>query len=143
LGDQIIYKTDLANVDWQQMKSILAADQFYNGRSPDQLRESFANSYGSVIAYADDKIVGTARVLSDQVCNAYIVDVWTYTPFRRRGIASKMMQILLEQVPGQHVYLFTDEAVEFYESLGFKAHSVGMGQVVGTWLRGKKAKPDE
>jgi predicted GNAT family acetyltransferase len=140
LVDPITYKTDLANVDWQEMKSILGADQFDNGRSPDQLRESFANSYATVIAYSDDKIIGTARVLSDEVCNAYIVDVWTYTPFRRRGIASKMMQILLDRVPGQHVYLFTDEAVELYESLGFKPHSTGMGQVVGKWLQGKTAE---
>jgi predicted GNAT family acetyltransferase len=142
LGDQIIYKTNLTNVDWQEMKSLLAADQFDNGRSPDQLQESFANSYATVIAFSDGKIVGTARALSDEVCNAYIVDVWTYTPFRKRGIASKMMRILLKQVPGQHVYLFTDDAVEFYESLGFKAQSIGMGQVVGKWLQGKKAKSD-
>ena len=138
--DEIIYKTDLANVDWLGMKSVLAADQFDNGRSPDQLRAPFANSYAAVIAYIDSKIVATARILSDGICNAYVVDVWTYTPFRRRGIASKMMQILLEQVPGQHVYLFTDEAVEFYETLGFKSQSTGMGQVVGKWLQGKVAE---
>ena len=138
--DEIIYKTDLANVDWLGMKSVLAADQFDNGRSPDQLRAPFANSYAAVIAYIDRKIVATARILSDGICNAYVVDVWTYTPFRRRGIASKMMQILLEQVPGQHVYLFTDEAVEFYETLGFKSQSTGMGQVVGKWLQGKVAE---
>ena len=137
MSDEIIYKTDLAKVDWQEMKSILAADQFDNGRSPAQLEESFSNSFATVIAYSDNKIVATARILSDNVCNAYIVDVWTYSPYRRRGIASKMMQILLEQVSGQHVYLFTDEAVDLYKSLGFKPHSTGMGRVVGKWLQGK------
>jgi predicted GNAT family acetyltransferase len=142
LSDEIIYKTDLANVDWQEMKSTLEADQFDNGRSPLQLQESFSNSFATVIANSESRIVGTARVLSDGVCNAYIVDVWTYTPFRRRGIASKMMRILLEQVPGQHVYLFTDEAVDLYKSLGFKPHSTGMGRVIGKWLQGRNSNPD-
>ena len=136
LGDAIIYKTDLVNVDWQEMKSTLAIDQFDNGRSPTQLQESFTNSFASVIAYSDNEIVGTARVLSDGICNAYIVDVWTFTKYRRRGVASTMMNILLNHVSGQHVYLFTDRAVEFYETLGFKTQSVGMGKVVEEWLQG-------
>jgi predicted GNAT family acetyltransferase len=136
LGDAIIYKTDLVNVDWQEMKSTLAIDQFDNGRSPTQLQESFTNSFASVIAYSDNEIVGTARVLSDGICNAYIVDVWTFTKYRRRGVASTMMNILLKHLSGQHVYLFTDQAVEFYETLGFKPQSVGMGKVVGEWLQG-------
>jgi SAM-dependent methyltransferase len=141
MSKKVIYKTDLENVDWQAMKSTLAADQFDNGRSPAQLQESFANSYAKVIAYAGSVIVGTARALSDGVCNAYIVDVWTLTNYRRSGIASKMMEILMDQLHGQHVYLFTDEAVEFYETLGFEAQSVGMGRVVGKWLHNQAEKP--
>jgi predicted GNAT family acetyltransferase len=82
-----------------------------------------------------NKIVGKARVLSDGVCNAYIVDVWTYTPYRRRGIASQMMNLLMDKLEGQHVYLFTDDAVEFYKKLGFKEQDIGLGRVVGEWLK--------
>ena len=135
MKNAISYKTDLQNVDWQAMKSTLAADQFDNGRSPAQLQESFTNSYATVIAYTGGEIIGTARALSDDVCNAYVVDVWTVSKFRRRGVASKMMEILLDQLKGQHVYLFTDEVVEFYESIGFEAQSIGMGKVVGKWLQ--------
>jgi len=85
----------------------------------------------------EEKVVGTARVLSDGVCNAYIIDVWTLTKYRRRGIASKMMEMLFSQLQGQHVYLFTDDAIEFYEALGFEAQPFGMGKVIGKWLGGK------
>lgn len=135
--DEVIYKTDLNNVDWQEMKATLAADNFDNGRSPKQLQKSFLNSYATVIAYAGSDIIGTARVLSDGVCNAYIIDVWTLTKYRRRGIASQMMEMLFSQLQGQHVYLFTDDAVEFYEAIGFEAQPVGMGKAVGKWLKGK------
>jgi len=109
LSDEVKYKTALENVDWQEMKSTLAAEHFDNGRTPKQLRESFKSSYATVIAYTNERIIGTARVLSDGVCNAYIVDVWTLTTYRRRGIARTMMKMLLAQLEGQHVYLFTDE----------------------------------
>lgn len=45
-----------------------------------------------------------------------------------------MMQTLLCRLEGQHVYLFTDDATEFYVQLGFHPQPVGMGQVVGNWL---------
>ncbi len=136
MNDEIQYETALGNVDWQQMKSTLATDHFDNGRTPRQLRESFENSYATIIAYANGGIIGTARVLSDGVCNAYIVDVWTLTIYRRRGIASNMVKMLLAKLEGQHVYLFTDDAIEFYEQLGFKPQSTGLGKVVGQWLKG-------
>ena len=139
--DEVIYKTDLKKVNWQAMKSTLVADHFDNGRSPEQLQASFTNSYATVIANMVGEIIGTARVLSDGVCNAYVVDVWTQLKYRRHGVASKMMEILLAKLEGQHVYLFTDEAVEFYKTLGFETQSIGMGKVVGEWLQDKKDKP--
>ena len=74
------------------------------------------------------------RVLSDGVCNAYIVDVWTLTAYRRQGIATEMMRRLLENLPGQHVYLFSDDQVDFYKSMGFVERPVGLEIVVGEWL---------
>lgn len=131
---RVTYKTNLENVDWDEMKATLQADAFDNGRSPEQLQKSFENSYASCIAYADNRIIGTARVLSDGVCNAYVVDVWTLTAYRRQGIARTMMQILLEKLKGQHVYLFTDDVPEFYKKIGFTEQPIGMSQVIGRWL---------
>lgn len=131
---KIIYKTNLTDVDWIEMKKTLHEDAFDNGRSPEQLKKSFENSYATCIAYADNYIIGTARVLSDGVCNAYLVDVWTLTAYRRQGIACQMMQILLDNLKGQHVYLFTDDNLNFYKKLGFTEQPIGMGQVIGRWL---------
>ena len=139
-GYEVIYKTDIKDVDWQTLKTTLLADNFDNGRTPQQLKESFTNSYMAVLAYHEGRVVGTARVLSDGVCNAYIVDVWTQTPYRRQGIATNMMKTVLAQLPGQHVYLFTDDAVDFYKTLGFSTQPIGMGTVVGKWLH-KEMRP--
>ncbi|HZT42747.1 MAG TPA: GNAT family N-acetyltransferase [Chthonomonadaceae bacterium] len=130
----ITYTLNLEGVDWQEMKERVAEDDFDNGRTPEQLQQSFRNSHSACIAYANGRIIGTARVLSDGVCNAYLVDVWTYTPFRRQGVARTMIETLLERLPGQHVYLQTDDATEFYKKLGFTERPTGMEIVVGQWL---------
>ena len=135
MTEEIEYKSDLKNVDWQKMKQILAIDRFDNGRTPQQLQKSFEHSYASVIAYAGSRIIGTARLLSDGVCNGYIVDVWTLTKYRRQGIASTMIKILMERLEGQHIYLFADEAIDLYKKLGFKPQPTGLGKVVGEWLK--------
>ena len=39
----ITYDHDLAAVDWARLKDDLSADDFDNGRTPDELRRSFEN----------------------------------------------------------------------------------------------------
>jgi predicted GNAT family acetyltransferase len=117
------------------LKSDLVADDFDNGRSGEELRRSFENSAVYVFAWDTGRVIGKARALSDAICNAYIVDVWTHSAYRRRGIATHMVERLLERLEGQHVYLFTDSAPAFYERLGFNVQGKGMGRVVGQWLR--------
>ena len=130
----ITYTLDLTQVNWDEMKAAVQADDFDNGRTPDQLKASFCNSFAACLAYAGGHLIGTARVLSDGVCNAYIVDVWTQTAYRRQGIARRMLELLLERLPGQHVYLFTDDMPDFYRSIGFTERGTGFEKVVGDWL---------
>jgi predicted GNAT family acetyltransferase len=124
----------LDGIDWQQAKADLAADDFDNGRSPQALQASFARSQHVAIARDGDRVVGMARLLSDGVCNAYLLDVWTHSAYRRQGIASAMVRQLMAQVPGQHIGLQTDEAEAFYAKLGYAHQPVFMSAVVGTWL---------
>ncbi|MCC5643530.1 GNAT family N-acetyltransferase [Nostoc sp. CHAB 5824] len=130
----VTYKHHLENVDWEEMKATLSQDKFDNGRNAEQLKASFTNSYATCIAYGGDRIIGTARVLSDGICNAYIVDVWTFTPYRHQGIASTMMRILLDKLQGQHVCLVTDDSIQFYKKLGFTETETSMEQTIGKWL---------
>jgi ribosomal protein S18 acetylase RimI-like enzyme len=124
----------LEGIDWEQAKADLTADDFDNGRTPDALRRSFHQSQHVAFARDGDRLVGMARLLSDGVCNAYLVDVWTASAYRRRGIASAMIRHLLERVPGQHVGLQTNDAQALYESLGFRPQPEFWSTVVGTWL---------
>jgi len=124
----------LAGIDWVQAKADLSADDLDNGRSPEALRRSFEQSQHVAVARDGDRVVGMARLLSDGVCNAYLVDVWTASSYRRQGIASAMMRLLIDAVPGQHIGLQTSDAQAFYESLGFRPQPEFWSLVSGTWL---------
>jgi ribosomal protein S18 acetylase RimI-like enzyme len=124
----------LDGIDWTAARADLIADDFDNGRSPAALRRSFEQSQHVAIARDGDRVVGMARLLSDGVCNAYLVDVWTQSSYRRRGIATAMMRLLIDAVPGQHIGLQTDDAQALYESIGFRPQPEFWSRVSGTWL---------
>jgi ribosomal protein S18 acetylase RimI-like enzyme len=124
----------LAGIDWAECKADLRADDFDNGRTPDALRRSFEQSQHVAIVRDGERVVGMARLLSDGVCNAYLLDVWTASSHRRQGIASAMVRFLADQVPGQHIGLQTDDAQAFYATLGFRPQPEFLSLVVGKWL---------
>ena len=128
--------SSLEGVDWAQAKADLAADDFDNGRSPDALRLSFEQSQHVALARDDGRVVGMARMLSDGVCNAYLVDVWTASAYRRQGIGSRLVRLLADRVQGQHIGLQTDteDGRELYASLGFRPQPEFWSTVSGRWL---------
>ena len=126
----------LTGVDWERLKADLTADDFDNGRSPSALRRSFEASQHVALARDGERVVGTARLLSDGVCNAYLIDVWTAGTHRRRGIATALVGRLIDQVPGQHIGLQVDddEARRLYQTLGFRPQPEFLSFVAGEWL---------
>jgi ribosomal protein S18 acetylase RimI-like enzyme len=132
----ITYRIGVEGLNYQEMKDRLIEDDFDNGRTLQQYKISFENTHTVCIAYDDDHIIGTVRALSDSVCNAYIVDVWTYTPYRNQGIARRMMELTFERLQGQHIFLFTDSAQGLYERMGMdKYTSDSYQKVIGDWLQ--------
>ncbi len=130
----VVLSSTFEGVDWDALKSALVADDFDNGRSPDEYRRSHEHSHAVIFGYLDGDVVANGRILSDGVCNAYLVDVWTATRLRRQGVGTEVVRRLLETVPGQHVGLFTHDMQPFYAKLGFHVDHGGMHTVVGTWL---------
>ena len=142
----IKYLTDSGLINWNELKQDLINDNFHNGRTTDQLRLSFENS--QVQIYAQDhalkkkRCIGTARALSDLVGNAYVIDVWTQTTYRKKGIARCMMDMIVAACPGQHIYLMTDDAQAFYRKIGFTERPTGMEIISGAYLVNETSQPD-
>jgi ribosomal protein S18 acetylase RimI-like enzyme len=121
-------------VDWTALKDALHRDQFDNGRSPEQYRTSHERSHAVAFARDNEEYVGNGRILSDGVCNAYIIDIWVASPYRRRGLGGQIVRRLLATVPGQHVALLTDDRADFYQSLGFRIEREALSLINGEWL---------
>lgn len=130
----VTYRQDLEGTDWEALRRDLIADDFHNGRTTDQLRLSFEQSQHVAMGRDGNRCIATGRMLSDGVGNAYVIDVWTHSSYRRQGIATKIMHLLMAAVPGQHVYLQTDDAVAFYTRLGFEPQPEGLSIIVGGYL---------
>lgn len=131
----ITLQRHLDGVDWHALREDLIADHFHNGRTTEQLEASFDNSQHVVMAFDGERCIGNARALSDGVGNAYILDVWTHSEYRRQGIARQMVEMLTEAMPGQHLYLQTDGALDFWRAMGFRAQPHGLSLVVGNYLQ--------
>ena len=87
------------------------------------------------MGFDGSRCIANGRMLSDGVGNAYVIDVWTLSAYRRQGLGRKIMQMLVDAVPGQHIYLQTDDAITFYEELGFTRQPEGMSRISGAYLQ--------
>jgi GNAT superfamily N-acetyltransferase len=133
-GADVHFSMTTEDVDWAALKDALVRDDFDNDRTPEEYRISHQNSAAVVFVRAGGEYIGNGRLLSDGVCNAYLVDIWTATPWRRRGIGGEIVRRLVATVPGQHVLLLTDDRADFYATLGFREQRVAMGMINGRWL---------
>jgi GNAT superfamily N-acetyltransferase len=133
-GSGVQFSMSTQGVDWAALKEALVRDDFDNDRTPEEYRISHENSAAVVLVRAGDEYVGNGRILSDGVCNAYLVDIWTASPWRRQGIGGEIVRRLVATVPGQHVLLLTDDRADFYATLGFREQRVAMGMINGRWL---------
>ncbi|PRI11861.1 GNAT family N-acetyltransferase [Leucobacter massiliensis] len=104
----------------------LAASVGWQGHFDDHLRAaSLAASLAGVVCSVDGQVVGMARAVGDGLQYAYVQDVIVDPEFAGEGIASALVERLVELLrpaPGAELFvgLFaSDEAVGVYESLGF------------------------
>ena len=89
-----------------------------------QLQDAIRNSTYVVSAWQEDRLIGLARGLSDDVSIFYLQDILIRPDFQRQGIGRKLLGNCLERF--EHVktkVLLTDDEerqARFYESLGYK-----------------------
>ncbi len=119
---EVTLKQDIENVDWQALADVYA--ETLGPEDPAQLARTWAKSYATVLAYADGRLVGAGRAISDGEREALIVGVVVLPPYQRQGIGSRMMAALTEAVKGTAILLTCeeDENVPFYRKAGFRKH---------------------
>ena len=90
---------------------------------PQMLVKAIENSSFLVCAYADTELIALGRAISDGVFTVYFPDLLVKPEWQRKGIGSKIMNILLERFAGFHnqVLIAENEVTRaFYLKQGFE-----------------------
>lgn len=126
---KITYQTDLPEQDeLYELYECLGWNRFLS-LSAKQLLNAMQNSYYSVYAYADDRLVATGRVVSDGVINAYLCGLGVHSEYRNQGIATHIIEMLTAYCKQNHLHIqffCEDELIPFYEKRGFCKFAEGM-----------------
>ena len=117
-----IISTDKTKLDLNVIHRFLTQSYWGKGRTMEQVRKSIENTMCFGV-YLNDEQIGFARVLSDQVVYAYLMDVFILEEYRGKGYASLMLNEILHhpsfiQVPKW--FLATRDAHPLYKQFGFK-----------------------
>ncbi|MFQ6039663.1 MAG: GNAT family N-acetyltransferase [Candidatus Poribacteria bacterium] len=105
----------------QDVQRLLKQTNWADERDIPGIETMMENSFLTIGAWDDDRLIGFARVLSDGVYRALIDDVVVDELYRGKGIGTEIIKHLLSRL-GQveEIFLRTEkEMVSFYERLGF------------------------
>lgn len=125
LRDSYTISTDCERLDFDRVHAFLATSYRSPGISLEAVERAARHSFVFGL-YADaehgSQQVGYARVLSDTIALAYLLDVFILEPYRGQGLALWLVQTILGHHDLRHVrswYLKTRDARGLYEKAGF------------------------
>ncbi|MEX0274120.1 MAG: GNAT family N-acetyltransferase [Flavobacteriaceae bacterium] len=99
-------------------------DSYWGGyRDMEMTRTTIENSMCFGIYATDGEQVGFARVLTDKVAFAYIMDVLVFDPYKGKGLGKMLMEYIMGHPVIENVLtiaLKTKDAHLFYGPFGFK-----------------------
>jgi GNAT superfamily N-acetyltransferase len=116
------FDDDPARVDLDALWSFLSRDAYWGRwRTREVVERQLASAWRVVGAYADGRMVGFARAVSDGVGLAYLADVYVAPPSRRRGVGIGLVAAMIEEGPGAAFrwMLHTADAHGLYARFGF------------------------
>jgi len=92
-------------------------------KSPQALFDAIKNSSYVITAWENKNLIGLGRAISDETITVYFPDLLIKPDWQRKGIGTKIMQMLLFKYGHLHnqVLIAEDEkAIKFYKRLNFK-----------------------
>lgn len=95
---------------------------------------SFINSTIVISAWAEDKLVGCVRVLSDRMFRSVIYDLAVMPEFQNQGIGKELVRRCREYFPGSEWLVETENAAGFYKKIGFKPNKNDFLSIPCKWF---------
>lgn len=95
----------------------------------------FMNSTFVFSAWADDKLVGCVRVLSDLHFRSIILDLAVLPQFQNQGIGKELVRRCRNACESSEWLVQTDMAKGFYEKIGFIENKDHFLTIPGRWSK--------
>lgn len=115
--------TDKDKLDVPFIQNFLKDIYWAAGRTIDEVQKTIDASVCFGI-YLDDRQIGFARVITDYVVFAYLMDVFIAEEHRGKGYSSILIAAMMQEPQLQEVKIWrlaTTDAHFLYEKFGFKA----------------------
>ncbi|MBI4962135.1 MAG: GNAT family N-acetyltransferase [Desulfomonile tiedjei] len=124
----ISLKYGTANIDWVALCEVFRLAPL-GTREPEKLKMAAMNSHTVCSGYADRRIIGFGRALSDGEYQSAIYDVVVLPEFQNRGVGQSIMEALLEKLSKNAPVLIyaAPGKQDFYRKFGFGNLKTGMG----------------
>lgn len=88
---------------------------------PSYVAKMFGPGIHGFFAYDESRLVGMARVLSDDICASWIAEVCVLHEWQRQGIGRTLLEMITERFP--HTAIYTESlpsSVDFFARLGIR-----------------------
>ncbi len=119
-----VITTDKSKLDVNAVHDFLANRSYWaKGRSYETVHRSIENSLCFGMYDKSGKLIGFARVVTDQSVFAYIMDLFILESFRGMGLSLKLMEHIMQHpdLQGIHrIMLATKDAHSLYQKFGFQ-----------------------
>jgi GNAT superfamily N-acetyltransferase len=115
--------TDKEKLDVPFIQNFLKDIYWEAGRTIDEVHKTIDSSICFGI-YLEDKQIGFARVITDYVVFAYVMDVFITNEQRGKGYSSILISSMMEEPTLRDIKIWrlaTKDAHFLYEKFGFKA----------------------
>ena len=119
---KISISTNPEKLDSNFIHQFLTESYWAKGRTLEEVRHSIRTSLNFGL-FDGEKHIGYARVISDEVVFAYLMDVFIDKAYRGLGLSSVLMKAILEHpkvTNVKRVFLGTMDAHPIYKKFGFR-----------------------
>ena len=120
------YYCNCEDVDWEKIPEILkTVGMSYH--SADVHRITFSASASVVFVYDEQQLIGFGRAISDRLIQAALFDVAVLPSYQGEGIGRRIIDKLVESLPGCNFILYAAPGKEFfYQKLNFRRMKTAM-----------------
>ncbi|MEX0290796.1 MAG: GNAT family N-acetyltransferase [Flavobacteriaceae bacterium] len=117
--------TDKKRLDLDKIYTFISRETYWgHGRSEKEFQTTVDNSFCFGMYDGQGEQIGFARVVTDYVVFAYLMDVVIFKPYQGQGFGKALMKAIMEHEALEKIKTFalkTKDAKSLYTKFGFKS----------------------